>query len=124
MTQIRKNLVTNVMCLVTNVLVGLLYTPYLVRELGVATYGVLPIALVINQYIIILTDSLQSSVTRFYSVEYRQKNYRQASVYFTSAIAITILLAVIVVPSICCFLPQIETLLHIPDNLLHSVGLN
>lgn len=73
MTQIRKNLVTNVMCLITNVLVGLLYTPYLVRELGVATYGVLPIALVINQYIIILTDSLQSSVTRFYSVEYRQK---------------------------------------------------
>lgn len=122
MTQIRKNLVTNVMCLITNVLVGLLYTPYLVRELGVATYGVLPIALVINQYIIILTDSLQSSVTRFYSVEYRQKNYRQASVYFTSAIAITILLAIIVVPFICCFLPQIETLLHIPDNLVHSVG--
>jgi O-antigen/teichoic acid export membrane protein len=68
MTQIRKNLITNVMCLIANVLVGLLYTPYLVKELGVVTYGVLPIALVVNQYIIILTDSLQSSVTRFYSL--------------------------------------------------------
>ena len=46
MTQIRKNLITNVMCLIANVLVGLLYTPYLVKELGVVTYGVLPIALV------------------------------------------------------------------------------
>lgn len=82
MTQVRKNLMTNVMCLVTNVLVGLLYTPYLVRELGVATYGVLPIALVINQYIIILTDSLQNSVTRFYSIEYRQNNFKKASTYF------------------------------------------
>ena len=91
MTQIRKNLITNVMCLIANVLVGLLYTPYLVKELGVVTYGVLPIALVVNQYIIILTDSLQSSVTRFYSLEYRQKNYKKASVYFSSAIAITIL---------------------------------
>ena len=48
MTQIRKNLITNVMCLIANVLVGLLYTPYLVKELGVVTYGVLPIALVVN----------------------------------------------------------------------------
>lgn len=111
------------MCLVANVLIALLYTPFLIRELGVATYGVLPIALVINQYIIILTDSLQSSVTRFYSIEYRQKNYTKASVYFSSTIAITILLAVIVVPMVCCFLPEIETLLHIPDNLLQSVGM-
>lgn len=123
MTQIRKNLITNVMCLIANVLVGLLYTPYLVKELGVVTYGVLPIALVVNQYIIILTDSLQSSVTRFYSLEYRQKNYKKASVYFSSAIAITILLAVIVLPVIFCLLPQIEALLHIPDKFFHSAGL-
>lgn len=123
MTQVRKNLMTNVMCLVTNVLVGLLYTPYLVRELGVATYGVLPIALVINQYIIILTDSLQNSVTRFYSIEYRQNNFKKASIYFSSAIAITVLLAIAVVPLICFLLPQIEKFLHIPNNLSHSVGL-
>lgn len=84
MTQIRKNLITNVMCLIANVLVGLLYTPYLVKELGVVTYGVLPIALVVNQYIIILTDSLQSSVTRFYSLEYRQKNYKKHRFTFIS----------------------------------------
>ena len=67
MTQVRKNLLTNLFCLVANVIVGLMYTPFLVKKLGVATYGILPLALIINQYIIIVTDALQGSVTRFYS---------------------------------------------------------
>lgn len=122
MRQVRKNLITNIMCLVANVLVGLLYTPYLVHELGVVTYGVLPIALVINQYIIILTDSLQNSVTRFYSVEYRQKNYEKASVYFSSAIVIPVILTAFILPITGIMMPWIENALHIPDKLISSVG--
>lgn len=38
MTQVRKNLLTNLFCLVANVIVGLMYTPFLVKKLGVATY--------------------------------------------------------------------------------------
>lgn len=123
MKQIRKNLVTNILCLLSNAIVGLLYTPYLVRELGVVAYGVLPLALVINQYIIILTDSLHNSVTRFYSVSYRSGDYHQASVFFSSAIAITLLLPLCVLPLIIPLLPQVEAALHIPNNLYQSAGI-
>lgn len=103
------------MCLIANVLVGLLYTPYLVKELGVVTYGVLPIALVVNQYIIILTDSLQSSVTRFYSLEYRQRITKSIGLlsisYSYNNIACCYCFA-----CYFCLLPQIEALLHIPDK--------
>lgn len=123
MKQIRKNLITNILCLASNVIVGLIYTPYLIRELGVATYGVLPLALVINLYVNILTNALQNSVTRFYSVEYRNKNYSKASVFFSSAIAITIFLAVCVLPIVVLLVTDIEKALHIPDYLFKSVEL-
>lgn len=122
MKQIRKNLVTNVLCLATNVVVGLLYTPYLVRILGVVTYGVLPLAWAINQYIIILTDSLQNSVTRFYSVSYRKGDYKQASTYFSSTIGVSLLLMCCIIPLLCCLITPLENVLHIPEALYHSVG--
>ena len=122
MTQVRKNFLTNIFGLVANVIVGLMYTPFLVEKLGVTTYGVLPIALVINQYIIIITDALQGSVTRFYSIEYRQKNYQNASVYFTSAIAVAVCLALLLLPVIGVSMPMLLSWLHIPDNLGFSVG--
>lgn len=122
MTQVRKNFLTNIFSLVANVIVGLMYTPFLVEKLGVTTYGVLPIALVINQYIIIITDALQGSVTRFYSIEYRQKNYQKASVYFTSAIAVAVCLALLLLPVIGVSMPMLLSWLHIPDNLGFSVG--
>lgn len=122
MKQIRKNLITNILCLLTNFIVGLLYTPYLVRELGVVAYGVLPLAFIINQYIIILTESLQNSVTRFYSVAYRSGNYYQASIFISSAIVITLLLPLCALPIIALLLPRIEEVLNIPEELIHSVG--
>lgn len=122
MTQVRKNFLTNLICLAANVIVGLMYTPFLVKKLGVATYGVLPLTLIINQYIIIITDALQGSVTRFYSVEYRQKNYQKASIYFTSAIALAVLLAISILPIIGISMPVLLQWLHIPSTLSHSVS--
>lgn len=123
MTQVRKNLLTNLICLAANVIVGLMYTPFLVKKLGVATYGVLPLALIINQYIIIITDALQGSVTRFYSVEYRQKNYQMASIFFTSSIALAVLLALLLLPIIGISMPVLLKWLHIPSNLSDSASL-
>ena len=122
MKQIRKNLVTNILCLGTNVIVGILYTPYLVRVLGVVTYGVLPLAWTFNQYIIILTDSLQNSVTRFYSVAYRKGNYTQASQYFSSTIGVSLLLICCIIPLLCFLISPLENILNIPEELFQSVG--
>lgn len=49
--QTKINLYSNIIALLANILVGIYYTPYLVNSLGLAAYGVLPLALIINQYI-------------------------------------------------------------------------
>lgn len=120
MTQVRKNLVTNIISLGVNILVGILYTPFLVKTLGTEAYGIIPLALILNQYIVILTESLTSSITRFYSVEFFKKNYKGASEYFTTSVIFTIILMLLVVP-LCLFpISHIDTLLHIPQKYLIS----
>ena len=53
--QTKINFYSNIIALLANVLVGIYYTPYLVNSLGLAAYGVLPLALIINQYIGVAT---------------------------------------------------------------------
>ena len=120
MLQVRKNLITNIICLVVNVFVGILYTPYLVRSLGATAYGVIPLALLINQYIGILTESLTGAVTRFYSIEYRQNKFKEASTYFTSAILFTIILAILLLPVIYILVDNLNQFLSIPEELITS----
>ena len=120
MIQVRKNLLTNLLSMVVNVIVGILYTPYLVKNLGVAAYGVIPLSLLLNQYINILANSLTRAVTRFYAVEYKKGNYEEASSYFSSSIVLTLVLAIIFVPLCCIPIHYLEHLLDIPQELLSS----
>lgn len=123
MNQVKKNFVTNIFVFCVNIAVGLLYTPFLVKMLGTEAYGIVPLALIINQYISILTDSLRGAVTRFYSVEYRQGNYNKASAYFTSSIVLSIALALILIPLSCIPIHYSESLLHIPHEYVSSAKL-
>ena len=66
--QTRRNFYTNILTLVVNIVVGFFYTPYLTRTLGPSAYGIVPLALIINQYISVVASALTSSFTRFYSV--------------------------------------------------------
>lgn len=120
MTQVRKNLITNVLSLFVNVLVGVCYTPYLIKTIGVAAYGVIPLSLLLNQYINILANSLTRAVTRFFSVEYKKGDYQQASAYFSSSIIFTAILAIILIPLFQIPIYYIDSLLDIPENLAYS----
>lgn len=117
-SQIRKNLLTNIFALLANILVGLLYTPFLVRNIGLVAYGVIPLSLLLNQYINILANSLTRAVTRFYSVEYKKGNFEQASVFFVSSILFSLLLAIICIP--ICLIPiyYIDVIFDIPVELV------
>lgn len=118
MTQVRKNFTTNILSLLANIIVGIFYTPYLVKSLGVTAYGIIPLALLLNQYVNILATSLTRAITRFYSVEYKSGNLKKASVYFSSSIIFTIVLAIALIP--LCSIPIcfIDRIFQIPEVLV------
>lgn len=123
MKQANKNFLTNIIHLIVNIAVGVLYTPYLVRSVGVIAYGIVPLALVINQYINVISLSLVNALTRFYSIEYRNGNLECASKYFSTSIVVGIIFSVILYPILHIGIGYIDYFFNIPVELLSDAKL-
>lgn len=123
MLQANKNFFTNILHLLVNIIVGVLYTPYLVRSVGVIAYGVVPLALVINQYINVISLSLVNALTRFYSVEYRNGNLEKASKYFSTSIVVGIIFSLVLYPILHFGINYVNVFFDIPVNLLGDAKL-
>src|SRR5690606_64676 len=116
--QVRKNLVFNILSLLANIAVGIFYTPFLVKSLGVVAYGVIPLALIINQYIGVITGSLTGALTRFYSIALQKNDKVEASKSLsTSFLIISVIVLVLVVP-LWYFIQKIDNIFTIPDELV------
>ena len=114
------NFYTNVLALVANVCVGIYYTPYLVNTLGLIAYGILPLALIINQYISIATQTFTHSFTRFYSVAIQQDNYDEASKDISTSLVVVLLISCLVIPLGLWISYNVDLLFQIPAELLTS----
>lgn len=118
--QTKINFYTNVLALLANVIVGICYTPYLVNSLGLAAYGVLPLALIINQYIGVATQTLTHAYTRFYSVALQKGNYVEASKDISTSLVVILLISVLLIPVGVGVVCNVDSLFQIPSHLLDS----
>ena len=118
--QVNKNFISNVVNLLVGIFVGLFYTPYLIRCIGIAAYGVVPLAFIVNQYISVVTSSLTGSLTRFYSVSLQQGKYEEASKYLSSSFLIITFIGVLMLPFSVWFITHIDYVFNIPVNLVSS----
>jgi membrane protein EpsK len=118
--QTRNNFYTNILTLAATVIVGLYYTPYLVQKLGIVAYGIIPLALIINQYISVVTASLTSAFSRFYSVAIQQKKYDEASGNISTAFIIVSLLIVLLSPILFWIIYRIDSIFNIPVQFVSS----
>lgn len=108
------NLATNVGKLGISMLVGVWYVPFLVRRLGPAGYGLVPLASMITSYMALITFGLDAAVGRSLTISLEQRDYRRANVIFNVALwsnlAIAILLAI---PGVAAIM-HVEQLVRIP----------
>jgi len=121
--QVKKNLLFNILSLVANVGVGIIYTPYLVKSLGLIAYGVVPLALIINQYVSVLTGSLTSALTRFYSIALQRNDLEEASKYISTSLVVVGGIVVILTPPLYYLVQHIDAVFTIPNNLVASAKL-
>ena len=118
--QVRKNLFYNAISLIAYVFIGIFYTPYLVKNLGLSAYGVLPIALVINQYVGVLTNSLTSALTRFYTISIQNGNNHDAAKYLNTSFAAIFAIIVLLILPLWFLLRNIENIFSIPYGLVEA----
>lgn len=118
--QVKRNLYFNIFSLLANVIVGVLYTPYLVKSLGIVAYGIVPLALIINQYVSVLTGSLTSALTRFYTVSIQRKEYTKASKFLTTSFVMIFCLIIFLCALLFLLIRDVDNVFNIPVNLLES----
>lgn len=112
--QLPRNLLANIVYFLANVAIGIILVPYFVSKLGVAAYGLIPLATSITGYVAIVVHSLNTSVSRFLTIDIQREDYEAANKTFNTAffgLSSVILLMVPVVIVLAWFVPSI---FHVP----------
>ncbi|MDV4343029.1 oligosaccharide flippase family protein [Methanoculleus sp. YWC-01] len=108
--QFPRNLAANIAYFLVNIVIGVLLVPYFVSTLGVAAYGLIPLATSITGYVAIVVQSLNTAVSRFLTVDLQREDYTAANRTFNTALfafSAILLLMVPVVVAVAYFAPAI-----------------
>lgn len=79
------NVFSNIVMLGLNMAVGIWLTPYLINNLGIASYGLVPLANSITSYMSVLIAALNSAVGRFLTIDLRRGAFGTADRTFNTA---------------------------------------
>jgi membrane protein EpsK len=104
--------------LAANIGIGVYYTPFLVHQLGIIAYGVIPLSLIINQYISVITGSLTNAFTRFYSISVQRGEYEKASENISTSLLVIFLIIVVLSPFLFFLVYRIDSIFNIPPELV------
>lgn len=78
------NVISNVLWLGISTLVNLWYTPFLIDRLGVAAYGLIPLANSLANYMSMFIGGLQTALGRFLIIDLTKGDYRIANRTFNT----------------------------------------
>jgi membrane protein EpsK len=110
------NLVSNVGQLGVTMVVGAWYVPFLVRQLGPAAYGLIPLASSITSYMALITLGLNSAVGRYLTIALEQHDHRRANLIFNTSLWGSVgLTAVLLVPATLGMI-YLDRLIRVPPG--------
>ena len=84
-SRVSLNMVTNMARAIVLALVGLLMVPYYIEQFGMEVYGLLPLATSITTYVLIASDSLVSSFSRYLIIAIQSGDEEKANVTYSSS---------------------------------------
>jgi membrane protein EpsK len=108
--QLPGNLIFNIAYFLVSVAIGILLVPYFISTLGIAAYGLIPLATSVTGYVAIVVASLNSSVSRFLTIDLQKNDYEAANRTFNTAffgLSVVIALMIPIVLIVSYFVPAI-----------------
>lgn len=79
------NLLANLGQLGLSLAVGVWYVPFLVRELGHAAYGLIPLTAALTSYMVLVTSGLNQPVARYLTIELEREDHHRANLVFNTS---------------------------------------
>jgi membrane protein EpsK len=80
------------------VIIGLLLVPYFIDSLGVASYALVPLATSITSYVNLVVQSLNTSVSRYLTIDLQKQEFKKASITFNTALFGTLGIILLMLP--------------------------
>ncbi|MEE0919790.1 MAG: lipopolysaccharide biosynthesis protein [Lachnospiraceae bacterium] len=117
------NVVSSLMVLVTNIIIGFWLSPFIVENIGVEANGFVTLANNFVTYANLIVNALNSMAARFITMEYVKKNYKKANAYYNSVFwGNLIIVAVLILPAVYLIV-RLENIVDVPENILFDVKL-
>lgn len=109
------------MAFVINYFINFFLTRFITEKVGTDAYGYVTLAKTFATYAIIFTTALNSYSSRYITIEYHQKNYVKANIYFNSVLFANIFIgiALVIISGIFSFFAN--SMLNVPKLLVKDV---
>jgi O-antigen/teichoic acid export membrane protein len=109
-TQLPGNLISNIAYFLVHVALGILLVPYFISTLGIAAYGLIPLTGAVMGYVSLVVQSLNTTVSRFLTIDIQKADYTAANRTFNTAffglsLIIALMLPIVIIVSY--FVPKI-----------------
>lgn len=97
--------------------------PYFIDNLGVAAYGIIPLATAMTSYVNLVIQSLNTSVSRYLTIDLLKKDFKKANVTFNTALFGTLGIIVLMIPIVFIVSYYAPVFFEIPLNQNHDAFL-
>ena len=96
--QFSSNVFVNVAVFVASFFIGILLVPFFIDELGVAAYGLIPLATSATMYIVVIADSMGAAMSRFFTATMNKDDLGNANRVYSTAVVGVLILVVALIP--------------------------
>ncbi len=118
--QFPKNLGSNIALFLVNIAIGIWLIPYFIHNLGVAAYGLIPLANSLTHYVALVTIAISGGIARFLTIDLQQKNYDRANRTFNTSFWSIAAVIAISLPLLAIFTQFVPLLFKVPDDQVSS----
>lgn len=110
------NTISNIIASIFSLLVGIWFTPYLLGNLGIELYGLVPVALAASSYLTLLTSAITTTVGRYLSIEMSSQDLISAKTTFNSMFFFGVFASIIFLPVVFFISLLIPFIINIPEG--------
>lgn len=118
--QFPRNSLSQVLAFVVQVGIGIWLVPYLIRNLGTAAYGLIPIAGAMTAYASLISQSISSAVHRFLTIALQQDDAKEANSIFSTAFYSYLGLGLLQIPIFILVINYAGSIINIPAGLYND----
>ncbi len=115
------NLSTEIMCVVLTTIIGLVMVPYYIDRLGMAAYAVVPLAVSVSSYMIIIANSFSNAINRFFVQALRNGDRDVEIRTYSTSLRLMFLISAVLLPFTAVISYFTPDMFNVPSGEYDSV---